>query len=62
MSYLINDTTREKRKELVKKAYAISLASGEEPTEETLELLKEYVDGKTELKDIQEKVINKYRK
>ncbi len=62
MSYLLKDTTKEQRKEFVKKAYAIALASGEEPTNETLELLKEYVDGKTELKDIQEKIINKYRK
>lgn len=62
MSYLIKDTTKEQRKELVKKAYAISVASGENPTDETLELLKEYVEGKTELKDIQEKLINKYRK
>ena len=62
MSCLIKDTTREQRKQLVKKAYAISLASGEEPTEETLEILKEYVDGKTELREIQEKIIKKYRK
>ena len=62
MSYLIKDTTKEQRKQLVKKAYAISLASGEEPSEETLEMLKEYIDGKTELREIQEKIINKYRK
>ena len=62
MSYLIKDTTKEQRKELVKKAYAISLASGEEPTDETLEMFKEYVDGKTELEEIQKKIINKYRK
>ncbi len=62
MSYLIKDTTKEQRRALVKKAYAISLASGEEPSKETLEEFKEYVDGKTELKEIQERIINKYRK
>lgn len=62
MSYLIKDTSRNQRKELVKKAYAISVASNETPTDETLELLKEYVDGKTELDDIKQKIINKYRK
>ena len=62
MSYLIKDTNKNRRKELVKKAYAISVASNETPTDETLELLKEYVDGKTELDDIKQKIINKYRK
>ena len=62
MSYLIKDTTKDQRREIVKKAYAISLASAEEPTEDTLALLAEYVEGKTELKEIQEKIINKYRK
>ena len=62
MSYLIKDTNKNQRKELVKKAYTISVASNETPTDETLELLKEYVDGKTELDDIKQKIINKYRK
>ena len=62
MSYLIKDTTREQRKKIVKKAYATSLASGEEPSQETLELFREYVDGKTEIKELQEIIINKYRK
>lgn len=62
MSYLIKDTTQSQRKALVKKAYSISVASNEEPTNETLEVLKEYVDGKTELNEIKQKVINKYRK
>ena len=62
MSYLIKDTTKQQRKQIVKRAYAISLASGEEPSNETLEEFKEYVDGKTELKEIQERIISKYRK
>lgn len=62
MSYLIKDTTKEQRRELVKRAYAISVASCEEPSKEILEEFKEYVDGKTELKEIQERIINKYRK
>lgn len=62
MEYLIKDTTKEERKKIVKQALAISLASNEIPSDEVLEITKEYIDGKTELKDIQKKIIEKYRK
>lgn len=62
MEYLIKNTTKEQRKKIVKQALAISLASNEIPSDEVLEITKEYIDGKTELKDIQKKVIEKYRK
>ena len=62
MDYSINKTTIEERKELVKKALGISISGADVPTDETLALAKQYIEGKIELKELQEKVINKYRK
>ena len=62
MDYSINKSTKGERKELVKKALGISISGTDVPTNETLALAKQYIDGKIELKELQEKVINKYRK
>ena len=62
MDYSINKTTMEQRKELVKKALGISISGADVPTDETLALAKQYIEGKIELKELQEKVINKYNK
>ena len=62
MDYSINKTTIEERKELVKNALGISISGTDVPTDETLALVKQYIEGKIELKELQEKVINKYRK
>ena len=62
MSYLIKDTTKEERKKIAKNALAISVGSNEMPTEETIELVKQYIDGKMELEDVQKNVIGRYKK
>ena len=62
MDYSISKTTVEERKELVKKALGISISGSDIATDETLSLAKQYIEGKIELKELQEKVINKYRK
>ena len=62
MDYSISKTSIEERKELVKKALGISISGSDIPTDETLALAKQYIEGKIELKELQEKVINKYRK
>ena len=62
MSYLIKDTTREERKKIAKNALAISVGSNEMPSEETIEIVKQYVDGKMELKEVQKKIIERYKK
>lgn len=61
MNYSINNTTKEQRKELVKKALGISMSEADIPSDETLKLAKQYIEGKIELHQMQEKVINKYR-
>lgn len=62
MSYLIKDTTEEERKKIAKNALAISVGSNEMPSKEAIELVKEYVEGKTELKEVQKKIIERYKK
>lgn len=62
MDYSINKTTQEERKELIKKALAISMSGADIPSDEVLTLAKEYIEGKIELEELQNKVINKYNK
>ena len=61
MDYSIKNTTREERKKMAKNALGISIASNEMPSNETIEIVKEYVDGKTELEEVQRKVIERYK-
>lgn len=60
-SLLIKNTTREQRQEIVKKALAISLVSQNYPTNEVLDIVKLYIDGKMELEEVQKQVIEKYK-
>lgn len=62
MDYSIKNTTKEQRKELVKKALAISLSGTDMPTDETLKLAKKYIDSEIELSDLQKQVISRYNK
>lgn len=62
MDYSIKSTTVEQRKELVKKALGISISGADIPTDDTLKLARQYIEGKIELKELQKKVINKYNK
>ena len=61
MKYLISETTREERELIVKKALAISLSGADKPTEEVLNLANDYIEGRKELEEIKEIVINKYK-
>lgn len=62
MGYLIKDTTKEERKKLVKNAFGISIASDEMPSKEVIELTKKYINGEMELEEVQNKIIEKYRR
>lgn len=62
MKYLIKDTTKEERKQIAKRALGISVASNEMPSQDVIELVKQYIEGKMELEEIQKKVIERYRK
>ena len=53
MDYSVKNTNKEQRKDLVKKALAISISGADVPTKETIELAKKYIDGSIELEDLQ---------
>mgnify|MGYP003369719866 CR=1 FL=1 len=59
--YSIKNTTKEERKEIVKKALAISLLGADMPSDDTLRLAKKYIDGEIELDELQKIVLDKYK-
>ena len=62
MDLSIKNTTKEQRLDIVKNALAISITGSDVPDEKVLRIAKEYVDGQTEISDIQAKIINMYKK
>ena len=60
MEYSEENTTKEIRQNLVKKALAISISGADIPTTETMKFVREYIEGKEDLKNIKEKVIKRY--
>ena len=61
MDLSIKNTTREQRKEIVKTALALSITGSDMPTDEALKIMKEYVDGISEIEEVQKKIIDMYR-
>ena len=62
MKYLISETTKEEREDLVNKALAISLSDAKYPSQEVMKLANEYIEGKIELEEIQNYIIEKSTK
>lgn len=60
--YLIKNTTKEQRENLVKEALAISVSGANPPSKETTKLVKQYIDGEKELIEVQKEIINLYKK
>ncbi len=60
--YLISETTKEERKDIVKKALGISLLGADMPSDDVLKLAKQYIEGKVEIEEIQKEVLKKYTK
>ena len=61
MDLSIKNTTREQRKEIVKTALALSVTGSDMPTDKALKIMKEYVDGVTEIEEVQKKIIAMYK-
>ena len=59
--YSIKDTTKVIREKIVNDALAISTLDASEPTQETMNLVQEYIDGKKEISEIFEDTINLYK-
>lgn len=58
----IKDTSKKQREEMVKGALAISIVDAIPPSEKATKLVKEYVDGKKELADVQKEIVALYKK
>lgn len=61
MDLSIKNTTREQRKEIAKTAVALSITGSDMPTDEALKIMKEYVDGISEIEEVQKKIIAMYK-
>lgn len=62
MSCLIKDTTRAQREKIVKDAIALSTLDALPPTDDCMELVELYIDGKLDLHEITTIMINRYAK
>lgn len=62
MDYSIKNTTREERIKLVKKAIGISISDADMPEDEDLKIMKKYIDGEKELKEVQAEIIARHNK
>ena len=60
--YSIKETTKVAREKIVQDAYAIAVSTGAPPTEEMMQLVQEYVNGKKEIPEILKETIRKYHK
>ena len=60
MKYLIKDTTKEEREQIVKKAFAIGTADGRAPTDNAIKLVRKYIAGEMELEAVKNAIIELY--
>lgn len=60
MNYLIEETTKEERTQLVYKALGISMSGADKPSDEVMNLVKKYINGIMELEEVQKEVIMMY--
>ena len=59
--YSISETTRVQREKIANDALALSTLDASEPSEDTMELVNEYVKGNMEINDVLQKTIERYR-
>lgn len=59
-NFLISQTTKDERKEIIKKALGLSLLGNKMPSDKILNMAKEYIEGNIELDEIQKRVLQKY--
>ena len=59
--YSIKETTKVGREKIVNDALAIATLDADAPTERTMNLVQEYIDGKQEISEILKETIAYYR-
>ena len=61
MDLSIKNTNKKQRRDLVKESIALSITGSDMPTDEALKIMKEYVDGTSEIEEVQKKIIAMYK-
>ena len=61
MKYLIDETTKEERLELVYKALGISMSDAPAPSKEAMNLVNQYIEGNMELEEVQKRIVDMYK-
>jgi hypothetical protein len=59
--YSVQGTTKLQREKYVSDAIALSTLDALEPSEETMTLMRDYVDGKREIAEVLQMTIERYR-
>ena len=59
--YSVQGTTKLQREKLMNDAIALSTLDAPEPSEETISLMRDYVDGKREIDEVLKLTIERYR-
>jgi hypothetical protein len=59
--YTIKGTTKLQREKIVGDAISLSTLDAPKPSEMAMELMREYVDGKCELEEARQRIIERYR-
>lgn len=59
--YSIKETTKVERERIANDALAIATLDAPAPTQETMNLVQEYIDGKKEIDEILAETIHRYK-
>ena len=59
--YSVQGTTKLQREKYVSDAIALATLDAPEPSEETMSLMRDYVDGKREISEVLELTIGRYK-
>ncbi|MCC0743971.1 antitoxin VbhA family protein [Clostridioides sp. ZZV14-6044] len=60
--YSIKNTTKKERKEIAAAALGLCMIDSKEPSKEMKEIVNKYVEGEKEISEIQEEVLEMYKK
>ena len=60
-NYTIQSTTKLQREKYVNDALALSSLDAPEPSEDTMILMREYIDGKREIADVLKLTVERYK-
>ena len=57
----IKSTTKQQRERMVKDALMMARLGGSEPSDAAKAIAQEYIDGKTELAEVRERILAQYK-